>query len=101
MSETTKVRLDKWLWAARFFKTRALAKKAIEGGKVEYNGDRCKSSKMAEIGAMLTLPQGWDKKRSKLPLYLISVVVHRKRHCSTRKQRKALRKGSLKRNGVN
>jgi len=62
MSETTKVRLDKWLWAARFFKTRALAKKAIEGGKVEYNGDRCKSSKMAEIGAMLTLPQGWDKK---------------------------------------
>lgn len=62
MSETTKVRLDKWLWAARFFKTRALAKKAIEGGKVEYNGDRCKSSKMAEIGAMLTLSQGWDKK---------------------------------------
>ncbi|OOV88823.1 ribosome-associated heat shock protein Hsp15 [Oceanospirillum linum] len=59
----TKVRLDKWLWAARFFKTRALAKKAIEGGKVHYNGDRCKSSKMAEIGAMLTLPQGWDEKR--------------------------------------
>ncbi|MFG1489026.1 ribosome-associated heat shock protein Hsp15 [Oceanospirillum sp. HFRX-1_2] len=59
----TKVRLDKWLWAARFFKTRALAKKAIEGGKVHYNGERCKSSKMAEVGAMLTLPQGWDEKR--------------------------------------
>lgn len=58
-----KVRLDKWLWAARFFKTRALAKKAIEGGKVHYNGDRCKSSKMAEVGAMLTLPQGWDEKK--------------------------------------
>jgi ribosome-associated heat shock protein Hsp15 len=60
--QVEKVRLDKWLWAARFFKTRALAKKAIEGGKVEYNGDRCKSSKMAEVDAMLSLSQGWDKK---------------------------------------
>lgn len=61
MVTSEKVRLDKWLWAARFFKTRALAKKAIEGGKVHYNGERCKSSKMAETGAMLTLPQGWDE----------------------------------------
>ncbi|MAC46177.1 MAG: RNA-binding protein [Oceanospirillum sp.] len=64
--QTEKVRLDKWLWAARFFKTRALAKKAIEGGKVEYNGERCKSSKMAEVGAMITVPQGWDKKVVKI-----------------------------------
>ncbi len=54
------VRLDKWLWAARFYKTRSLAKQAIEGGKVRYNDARCKVSKDVEIGAKLTLPQGWD-----------------------------------------
>ncbi|WP_027967202.1 ribosome-associated heat shock protein Hsp15 [Halomonas halocynthiae] len=54
------VRLDKWLWAARFFKTRALAKKAIEGGKVHYNGARAKTSKLVEAGALIRVPQGWD-----------------------------------------
>ncbi|KAA0012658.1 ribosome-associated heat shock protein Hsp15 [Billgrantia pellis] len=54
------VRLDKWLWAARFFKTRALAKKAIEGGKVHYNGARAKTSKSVEVGARIRVPQGWD-----------------------------------------
>lgn len=54
------VRLDKWLWAARFFKTRALAKKAIEGGKVQYNGARAKTSKAVEVGALIRVPQGWD-----------------------------------------
>lgn len=54
------VRLDKWLWAARFFKTRALAKKAIEGGKVHYNGTRAKTSKSVELGALVRVPQGWD-----------------------------------------
>lgn len=54
------VRLDKWLWAARFFKTRALAKKAIEGGKVHYNGARAKTSKAVEMGALIKVPQGWD-----------------------------------------
>ncbi|MGC3873188.1 RNA-binding S4 domain-containing protein [Halomonas sp. GXIMD04776] len=54
------VRIDKWLWAARFFKTRALAKKAIEGGKVEYNGARVKTSKSVEAGALIKVPQGWD-----------------------------------------
>lgn len=54
------VRLDKWLWAARFFKTRALAKKAIEGGKVQYNGTRAKTSKSVETGALVRVPQGWD-----------------------------------------
>lgn len=54
------VRIDKWLWAARFFKTRGLAKKAIEGGKIQYNGARVKTSKMVEPGALIKVPQGWD-----------------------------------------
>lgn len=58
----TRVRLDKWLWAARMYKTRSLAKQAIEGGKVHYNGARCKVSKDVEVGALLTLRQGWDEK---------------------------------------
>lgn len=57
-----KVRLDKWLWAARFYKTRSLAKQSIEGGKVHYNGARVKVSKDVEVGAQLTIRQGWDEK---------------------------------------
>ena len=60
MNETP-VRLDKWLWAARFFKTRALAKKAIEGGKVHYEAARSKPSKIVEPGAKLTIRQGWSE----------------------------------------
>ncbi|WP_299009350.1 ribosome-associated heat shock protein Hsp15 [uncultured Shewanella sp.] len=56
------VRLDKWLWAARFYKTRAIAKDMINGGKVHYNGQRTKSSKMVEIGAKIKLRQGFDEK---------------------------------------
>jgi ribosome-associated heat shock protein Hsp15 len=48
--ETTRVRLDKWLWAARFFKTRALAVHAIDGGKVEVNGERAKRAKQLQAG---------------------------------------------------
>lgn len=55
-----RVRLDKWLWAARFFKTRSLAKQAVEGGKVRYEGERCKVSREVEVGARLTIRQGWD-----------------------------------------
>ncbi|MBT8150631.1 MAG: ribosome-associated heat shock protein Hsp15 [Gammaproteobacteria bacterium] len=56
------VRIDKWLWAARFFKTRSLAKQAVEGGKVHYNGQRIKSSKHVETGAQLKVRCGWDEK---------------------------------------
>jgi ribosome-associated heat shock protein Hsp15 len=59
---TSKIRLDKWLWAARFFKTRNLAKQAIEGGKVHYDGQRCKVSKEIQTGAVLTIRQGWDSR---------------------------------------
>jgi ribosome-associated heat shock protein Hsp15 len=45
-----RVRLDKWLWAARFFKTRALAAEAVEGGKVQVNGDRPKRARPLQVG---------------------------------------------------
>jgi ribosome-associated heat shock protein Hsp15 len=56
------VRLDKWLWAARFYKTRAIAREMILGGKVHYNGQRCKPSKIVELGASIKLSQGFDEK---------------------------------------
>lgn len=56
------VRVDKWLWAARFFKTRARAKEAIDGGKVDINGTRAKPSKELQIGDELSITQGWDEK---------------------------------------
>ncbi|MCT8988184.1 ribosome-associated heat shock protein Hsp15 [Shewanella phaeophyticola] len=61
-SEKSIIRLDKWLWAARFYKTRAIAKDMINGGKVHYNGQRTKSSKNAEVGAKIRLRQGNDDK---------------------------------------
>ncbi|MBF0784728.1 ribosome-associated heat shock protein Hsp15 [Muribacter muris] len=56
------VRLDKWLWTARFYKTRSIAKAMIEGGKVHYNGQRAKTSKLVEIGALIKLRQGNEEK---------------------------------------
>lgn len=61
-SSLAKVRLDKWLWAARFFKTRTLAKDAIDGGKVHCEGQRVKVSKEIQVGAVLTIRQGFDDK---------------------------------------
>lgn len=57
-----KVRIDKWLWAARFFKTRALAKNAIENGKVQVDGQKPKPSRSLEIGLTLCIRQGYDEK---------------------------------------
>ena len=54
------VRLDKWLWAARFFKTRAKAKNAIESGKVDVNRTRPKPSRDVVIGDFLSIRQGYD-----------------------------------------
>ncbi|MBP2195490.1 ribosome-associated heat shock protein Hsp15 [Pantoea cypripedii] len=56
------VRLDKWLWAARFYKTRAIAREMVEGGKVHYNHQRSKPSKLVELEAELTLRQGNDER---------------------------------------
>ncbi|AIR88657.1 RNA-binding S4 domain-containing protein [Pseudomonas cremoricolorata] len=57
-----KVRLDKWLWAARFYKTRALAKAAIESGKVHCRGERCKPGKEPRVGDSFVLRMGFDEK---------------------------------------
>ncbi|MDP5030418.1 RNA-binding S4 domain-containing protein [Paraglaciecola sp.] len=54
------VRIDKWLWAARFFKTRGLARDAIAGGKVQYNSQRCKPSRTIELGAIIKVPMSYD-----------------------------------------
>ena len=60
--EVLKIRIDKWLWAARFFKTRSMAKQSVEGGKVHYDGLRVKASRIVEIGKEIKLRQGLDEK---------------------------------------
>lgn len=57
-----KIRIDKWLWAARFFKTRNLAKQAIDGGKIHCDGQRIKASKEVTVGLVLNIRQDWDEK---------------------------------------
>lgn len=57
-----KVRLDKWLWAARFYKTRALAKAAIESGKVHCRGERCKPGKEPRLGDEFQIRTGFDER---------------------------------------
>ncbi len=56
--EINRVRVDKWLWAARFFKTRALAADAIESGKVEVNGERAKRAKQLQVGDSIRVRLG-------------------------------------------
>jgi ribosome-associated heat shock protein Hsp15 len=56
--EQEKLRIDKWLWAARFFKTRALAAEAVDGGKVKINGVRVKPAKAVNVGDDLHIHQG-------------------------------------------
>ncbi|KAA8996378.1 ribosome-associated heat shock protein Hsp15 [Affinibrenneria salicis] len=56
------IRLDKWLWAARFYKTRALAREMVDGGKVHYNGQRSKPGKLVEVNAEIKLRQGNDER---------------------------------------
>lgn len=60
-SSEPQVRLDKWLWAARFFKTRGLARTAVQAGKVQYNGQRTKPAKVVELDATIELPRGHDR----------------------------------------
>lgn len=62
LTENTSTRLDKWLWAARFYKTRAIAKQMIDGGKVFYNGQRSKSGKAVAVGDIIKVRQGFEEK---------------------------------------
>jgi ribosome-associated heat shock protein Hsp15 len=64
------MRLDKWLWAARFYKTRALASEAVEGGKVHLNGQRTKPGKAVRVGSRLEIHKGslsWQIEVAALP----------------------------------
>jgi len=69
-----KVRIDKWLWAARFFKTRGLAKAAVEGGKVHIDGQKSKPSRLLDIGLIMTIRQGFDEKT----VQVIALSEHRR-----------------------
>lgn len=55
------VRLDQWLWAARFFRTRPLAKQAVETGKVEIGGQRAKASRAVRVGDRLDIARGEER----------------------------------------
>lgn len=56
------VRLDKWLWAARLYRTRSIAKQAIESGHVRYQGERAKVGRAVHLNIVLTVKQGWDER---------------------------------------
>lgn len=58
--DARRIRLDKWLWAARFFKTRGLAQEAVEGGRVHYEGQRAKPARDVQIGARVAITIGHD-----------------------------------------
>ncbi len=74
MPELNSIRIDKWLWTARFFKTRKLAAEAVSGGKVHFNSQRCKPSKEVKAGVRLSItkePYSWD-------LTVIAINSHRR-----------------------
>ncbi len=73
MAETKTMRLDKWLWAARFFKTRAIAQKNIELGRILVNGDRVKNSKTVTIGDRI------DMSINSLPFRVIVTALNMQR----------------------
>ena len=80
--EDSTIRLDKWLWAARFYKTRAIARDMVDGGKVHYNGQRGKPSKAVEIGAEIKLSSPRSRHSDAAPQMLSSFM---------KKQRPALK----------
>jgi ribosome-associated heat shock protein Hsp15 len=99
-----KIRLDKWLWAARFYKTRSISRDMINGGKVHYNGQSVKAGKMVEFGAVLSIRQGETKKevnvkilsdQRKGALYAQTLYEETKSSIKKREQYQILRKLSL------
>lgn len=73
MSEAGTTRLDRWLWAARFYRTRAQAKQAIEGGKVRIAGARAKPSRILRMGDELTITRGDDQ----MDISVVGLSEHR------------------------
>jgi len=71
------IRLDKWLWAVRFYKTRALAREMIDGSKVHYNGQRGKPSRMVELNAEITLRQDNEERT----VIVLSLTNQRRSAC--------------------
>lgn len=61
VNSITDLRADQWLWAARFFKTRSLAKQAIDGGKIDVNDAGCKPAKALHVGDMLGISRGEER----------------------------------------
>lgn len=62
MANMETVRIDKWLWAARFFKTRSLAAQAVSGGHVALNGHKVKPARLVKTGDMLVVRQGFEER---------------------------------------
>lgn len=60
--DDNKIRIDVWMWAARFYKTRSIARSAIQSGKVTYNGEKCKAGKFVDVGAVVRFKAGFDEK---------------------------------------
>lgn len=55
------LRIDKWLWCARFFRSRGLAQAAVEGGHVQVNGERCKAARLVRVGDRLRITRGRER----------------------------------------
>jgi ribosomal 50S subunit-recycling heat shock protein len=82
------IRLDKWLWAARFFKTRSLAAAAVTGGKISINGDRPKPNRIVRPGDLLTIAVGPTNGRSLSKLSRVYAARLRWRSSSTTRPKK-------------
>ncbi len=74
MPELDSIRIDKWLWTARFFKTRKLATEAVSGGKVHINGQRCKPAKEVKPGMNLSI----SKDQFQWQLTVLAINSHRR-----------------------
>jgi ribosome-associated heat shock protein Hsp15 len=94
-NEEKRLRIDKWLWAARFYKTRALAAAAVEGGKVQVNGERVKPAKLLRAGDALIVRNGpfaWTITVLALGGRRVPAAEAAKLYCESEESRKSRRK---------